>query len=127
MIKLKRPVKIITGDEKLEVTREGTNIPSDVQYVDGKPVKIAPECFQIICNIQPLGGRDLQLVPEMDRIKEQFWVWTNQKQKPLLVNDIVARSGLFYQVQTAENWGSYSKCRIMRIDVGPLANKDVNG
>ena len=77
-----------------------------------------------------MNGRDLLIVPEADRYKEQYWVFMNQQQKPLFTNDRVIRimasqngkSGpVGFQVQSSENWGSYTRARIMRIDVGPGA------
>lgn len=110
---------ILTGDETLPVWREGVEVPENVVYVDGKPIKRNGFSFEITCNVQPLAGRDLLIVPELDRFKEQWIVFMNQEQRPLLVNDRVIRNGINYQVQTTENWGSYTKARIMRIDTGP--------
>ena len=117
--KLSGPSNIITGDETLDVVREGTSLGGNVNYVDGKLVKTNPLKFCIICNVQPLTGKDLLLVPEGDRYTDQLWVWMNQQQTPLLTNDMVLRQGRTYQVQSAENWGSYTKARIMKVDVGP--------
>lgn len=123
--KLQGPSTIITGDETLAVIREGSVIPTNVVYVDGKPLKRDAINFDITCNVQPFNGRDLLLVPEGDRFKEQYWIFMNQEQKPLLVNDRVIRiqagQAVNFQVQTAEDWGSYTRARIMRIDVGPDA------
>lgn len=86
------------------------------QYVDGKPIKGQVSPYQIRGNVQPLNGRDLLLVPEADRFKEQYFVWTFCL---VNVNDLVVRCGANYQVQNVETWGRYNKCRIMRIDTGP--------
>lgn len=129
--KLQGPSTIITGDETLAVFREGTSIGEKVVYVGGKPVKRDTMEFQMTCNVQPLSGRDLLLVEELDRTKEQYWVFSNNQQIPLQVNDRVVRkdlqtnnSRISYQVQSVENWGSYQKSRIMRIDTGPYASPD---
>ena len=127
--KLSGPSQIITGDETITVLRQGIDIPDNVVYVDGKPIRRNPETFNIICNIQPLNGRDLLLVPEADRYKEQWWIFMNNEEKPLHDNDIVQRpeeddsTGAIknYQVQSVEAWGSYTRARIMRVDVGPNA------
>lgn len=116
---LSGPSTIITGDETLTVTREGTVLGTNINYVDGKLVKTNPVVFCITCNVQPLNGKDLLLVPEGDRYSDQLWVWMNQKQTPLLTNDMVERNGRTYQVQSAEDWGSYTRARIMKVDVGP--------
>lgn len=127
MIKLLGSSQILKKDEEITLTREVV-----VHYVDGKPVRPKKVEFFLIGNIQPLNGRDLQLVPEADRYKDQYWLFLNNhsfavrrglsvEDLPtcLLVNDIVSRLGVNYQVQTVEDWGSYSRARIMRVDTGP--------
>jgi hypothetical protein len=126
MIQLFDQVDIIIDDETLTVCRVG-----EVLYKDGKPVSTNNIEFQITCNVQPLNGRDLQLVPEGDRYKEQYWVFMNQTQLPLQTNDTVLRPGVLqnsqptivkFEVQEVQNWGSFTQARIMRIDVGPNAS-----
>lgn len=114
MIKLQGPSKIITSDETLQVFNEGTTV-----YVEGKPVHQNITNFNLTCNVQPVNGRDLLLVPEGDRFKEQYWVFTNELNKPLAVNQRVLRNSVNFQVQSVEQWGSFQRARIMRIDVGP--------
>lgn len=115
MIRLQRPSKIITGDECLQVIRE-----SEVVYLEGKPVKRRIMDFTITCNVQPVEGRDLLLVPEGDRFKEQYFLFTNNMAVPLRTNDRIVREGINFQVQNVGNWGSFQECRIMRDDVGPF-------
>lgn len=103
--------QIMRTDESVTVTRKGV-----VKYVDGKPSYPSPTRFQLIGAVQPLNGRELLLVPEGDRFKEQYWVFT---QNDIRVNDIVTRCGANYQVQAVEDWRSYRRARIMRLDVGP--------
>lgn len=117
MIRLQGPSYIITGDEVIPVVRE-----DQVIYLEGKPVKRELAEFFIVCNVQPMDGRDLLLVPEADRFKEQYTLFTNNVQTPLMDNDRIVRGGINFQCQNVENWGSYQKCRIMRIDVGPYVN-----
>jgi hypothetical protein len=126
VIKLFGPSQILRKDETLDVYREGPTT-----YADGKPVKHAQIRFQVVANVQPVNGRDLLLVPEHDRFKEQLWLYLDNKQfvvdeglevqgpSRLKVNDRVARLSENYQVQSVENWGTYSRARAMRIDVGP--------
>ncbi len=114
MIKLAGESQIITGDEVLCVTRTVFQ-----GYVDGKPTYAEPKVFKIKGNVQPLNGRELLIVPEADRFKEQYWIFT---EAGLLVSkDRVVRCDVNFEVQDVESWGSYSRCRIMRIDVGPAA------
>lgn len=113
MIKLQGKSQIITKDESVDVFRDGC-----VTYVDGKPAKGEPEKFKVKGNFQPLSGRDLMMVPEGDRFKEQIWLYTADLMK---INDRVVRCGVNYQAQTVNAWGSYSQVRLMRIDVGQNA------
>ena len=121
MIPLQGPSQIITGDETLVVIEEGK-----VVYVDGKPVKPNPIQFSLTCNVQPLDGRELMLVPEGDRYKEQYWVFTNEMDRPVRDNQRVLRQGIQFQIQETEQWGSYQAFRMTRIDVGPNESVDQN-
>jgi len=104
---------ILLKGETATAVREGS-----VSYVDGKPIKRNITSFQFRGSFQPLGGRELMMVPEADRTKEQYWIYTTAR---LALNDRVERCGVNYQVQTVESWGNHSKVRAMRIDVGPNA------
>jgi hypothetical protein len=115
VIKLQQHSRIIRElDELLSIVREGP-----VKYVDGKPVKGEPTTFEIKANVQPLNGRELLIVPEGDRFKDQLYLYTSER---LLVNDRVYRKGFSYQVQVIEEWGSFRRARVMRIDVGSNAS-----
>lgn len=116
MIALQGPSTIINYDEEIPVVREG-----QVIYIEGKPVKRKLLEFKITCNVQPVDGKDLLLVPEADRFKEQYTLFTNNCETPLIDNDRVVRLGIDFQVQNVATWGSYQECRIMKIDVGPYA------
>lgn len=122
-------VRIMTKDEELDVVRDLSAV-----YKHGKLQKYETLEFKIRCNVQPLNSRDLLMVPEGDRFKEQYWVYVqNYRPQPLtangsnpyestsslLVNDRVSRDTVNYQVQSVEDWGKYSRARIMRIDIGP--------
>lgn len=121
MIALAQPSRIINSDEWLLFKREGTTVNDHVIYVDGKPVKRDPELFHVKANVQPVSGRDLLLVPEGDRYREMLTLYCDNFASGSIprTNDKVFRDGKWYQVQTAADWGSYSNCRIMLIDVGP--------
>ena len=113
MIRLQGPSRIINYDETLTILRED---PSAVRYVDGEPLRPPPTEYSFRCNVQPVSGRELLLVPEGDRFKEMYSVWSEGQFK---VNDRVVREGANFQVQSVEYWGSYSRARIVRVDVGP--------
>lgn len=106
--------QIIDGDEVLSVYRQGP-----VTYADGKPVAKTETYLTITASVQPMDGRDLLLVPEGDRFKEQLVLFV--RGEPLQINDRVLRAGVNYQVQSLESWGSYQQARIMRMDVGVKA------
>ena len=123
----------MSGDECFSVKRNSTVVGDGVNYLDGKIVKPAPLCFEVRGNIQPMNGKDLLLVPEGDRHKEQYWLYLPSNiitvenglevkdVTAMLLNDMVSRDCVNYQVQTVEDWGSYCRARLMRIDVGPDA------
>lgn len=133
-VKLFGKSQILRKDEELQVLREGDIKSGQVVYIDGKPVKRNPLKFCIRANVQPMGSFDLLLVPEHDRFREQLWAYFENKAividegieiestSLLQVEDKVTRLGIAYQVQGVENWGSYSRARLMRIDVGPDAS-----
>lgn len=126
MIRLFGNSQILRSDEWLDVFRE-----RPAEYSEGKPVKQDPVEFRVRANVQPVNGRDLLIVPEHDRFKEQLWLYMDNKQfdvnqgldvegpSRVQINDRVVRLGVNYQTQTVENWGSYTRARVMRIDVGP--------
>jgi len=117
MIKLRGHSRIIQCDETVQAVRLG-----ETTYKDGLAVHRNPETFDIKCNCQPLSDRDLMLVPEGDRFKENWWLWSMKDSKPIKLNDRIIRNGINYQVQGVGDWGSYNKCRLVRIDVGSHSN-----
>lgn len=128
MIALQGQSQIITTDELLCVLREGTNIPVNVTYIDGKPIKRNSITFELVANVQPLNGRDLLLVPELDRHKEAYYVFTNEVEKPLKDNDQIKRTDpttgdtKWFQVQNVQQWGSFQECTMMAVDAGPRSS-----
>jgi hypothetical protein len=124
MYQLSGKSQIMTNDETLKVYRQTTTL------VYGKPVANLPILqFSIECNVQPCTGRDLLLVPEGDREKENLWVYSTEIEKPVRLNDKITRWSkglqmmLNYQVQNVETWGEapngYQKIRMTLDDVGP--------
>lgn len=133
MIKVFGTSQILKKDEFLNVRREGAvTYPSDGPNA-GKPQKFEIQHFTVRGNVQPMSGRDLMMVPEHDRFKEQYWLYINNSQfavksgfdeesiPVLKVNDIIIRLGVNFQVQSVQDCGSYVKCQMMRIDIGPYA------
>ena len=89
-----------------------------VIWVDGKPQELNATSYNMVGNFQPMGGDDLMLVPEAQRTKDNIIVFTEQNEKTPKLNDHIVVDGKRYQIQNVENWGSYSKLRAMREDVG---------
>jgi hypothetical protein len=92
--------------------------PTAITFEDGKPVTSVDESFRVNASVQPVSGRELQITPEGDRMKEQVWVYTDTV---LLANDIVTHRGVRFQVQSIEKWPGYVRARGVRIDVGEHA------
>lgn len=116
MIPLQGKVEIIRTDEELTVERE-----LGVHYDDtGRPAPGEVVTFGVTCNVQPVEPEELMLQPEGDRAKEQYNLWTENKpgKTKLRLNDIVLRHGKKFQVQEANDWGSYVKARMVSLDVG---------
>jgi hypothetical protein len=131
MIKMQGRPQIITGDELLKAAREGV-----VRYVSGKPVENNESTFWFKANVQPVQGFDLLIVPEGERTRENFWLFimddtiydengleteVSEEGSTLRLNDRIERTGIQYQVQKVEDWGSYTRARIARIDTGKRA------
>jgi hypothetical protein len=98
---------------------------SEPIYIDGKLQKKLVTKQDFKCNVQPILGRDLLLVPEHQRFEEQYWCFVPENffdKSGEKTGDVVLRNCIHYQVQAIEYWGSYQKARIMRVDVGEYAN-----
>lgn len=124
MIALQGPSYIMFHDENLQVIRE-----SQIDYLEGKPIEISSQTFQVDANVQPLNARDLLLVPEGNRYKEQYYVFAQwiegcmpKNAFKIETNDTIVRKGIYFQVQGTEYWGSFIRAHIMRDDTGPHAN-----
>lgn len=111
MIGLQGKSRIMNFDEVIRVERDVKPF-----YEDGRLQKVEPLKLEFQGNLQPLGGRDLLIVPEGDRHREQYWLFTEFK---VMVNDRMVRNEVNFQAQSVEDWGSYTKTRMMRVDVGP--------
>ena len=94
---------------------------------NGKPVHLDITYFNVVCSVQPFNGLEVLLVPEGDRQKEMYWVYLQEdtyRQRPIVLNQTVIYNSLNFQVQKVEQWGSFQRIKIMRIDVGPNASND---
>lgn len=124
MWQLDGPVELLELDEQVDVVRQGRQSPGDVQYIDGLPTAAHPPLrVTITATLQPMGGRDLQLVPEAFRDKEMLSLWqphgvTDDEPLQVDIADLVLYNAKGYQVQSAEDWGSYTKATLVAVDLG---------
>lgn len=93
-----------------------------VIYIDGIASEQKVTSYDITGNVQPLNGKDLLLVPEAQRTRDNILIFTEQNEKTPALNDRIYVDGGYYQVQNVENWGSYTKLRATREDTGPKAS-----
>jgi hypothetical protein len=95
------------------------NIGRTIQR-NGKPVHLDITYYEVTCSVQPFGGLEVLLVPEGDRQKDMYWVYLQEdSNRPIVVNQTVIYNSLNFQVQKVEQWGSYQRIKIVRLDVGP--------
>lgn len=121
MFSLSGASRIMLTDEEVLVRREDAVLGDNTVLVDGKRIKRGWRHFGLACNVQPVSGDDLIQVPEGDRFNEQMWCYVADADEPLAANDLIWRPGDgWYQVQMCEGWGSYTRARMQRVDVGPL-------
>lgn len=121
MFKMQGKSRIMLNDEELVVRRQDAKLGDYVVVVDGKRVKRGHAEFAVRCNVQPVSGKDLLQVPEGDRFDEAMWFYVDDTQTPLAPNDLICRpDDGWYQVQTCEGWGSYTRAMGQLVDAGPL-------
>lgn len=120
MILLEGRVSIMDSDERLACVREGTSLGASVNYVGGKPVKYGPLRFTIRCNVQPMVGQSLTIVPEADKYSDGLvlFVPATPGMTMIQLNDMVLRNGIVYQCQVAADWGSFTQANLKGVDVG---------
>lgn len=67
-----RPTFLLTNSTEVEVIR-----PGEVRNEYGIPVESPPSVHTIEANIQPLGWKELQVLPEADRNKEWIEIYAH--------------------------------------------------
>lgn len=65
--------------------------------------------FQIIASIQPINGRELQMMPEGQRTREMVRIYTKSGLRPTIEQqnvkgDLVSYKGRQWEVQKVEEW-----------------------
>lgn len=122
MWQLEGPVELLDQDtlETNQVIRQA----GPTAYVDGLPTSPGATVFFITSTVQPMGGKDLLLVPEAFRQHESLWLWQphygGQAEVLIDIGDVVLRQNKGYQVASSEDWGDYTRAMLVRIDVGTL-------
>lgn len=113
MWKLSQPSFIMTHDEVLSVTRDPRQIYQGVQYVDGLPrIDVSQaSSYPLTCNVQPVSGRDLELLPEGQRLGQQYYLYCPAQPVLPEAGDTFERDGMTFQVQEATFWGNYTRAR----------------
>jgi hypothetical protein len=108
----------MSQDETVLLVREG-----EVEYIEGVPVPSSvAEPVPLICNVQPLGERDLEMLPEGNDFTDQFWLYVPPDQGIVPeLNDKVIRAPHIYQVMAVRDWQTFQKVRIRRVDTGTLS------
>lgn len=107
--------RLMNNDETLWIVRVNQEVGVGITYVDGKPVRDAGkiEMFRCVCNLQPVDGQDLLRYAEGDQSDDQFWVWSNDRDRPLTAGDLTSRGGTRYECQQTEPWGNYTRARFV--------------
>jgi hypothetical protein len=124
MWRLDGPVELLECDETVDVIRQGRKTPDCITYVDGVALAAAaPTRVRVVATLQPMAGKDLLLVPEGFRDKETLWMWQAHRIEAqgdfrLDLTDLVLYSGKAYQVQSSEDWGSYTRSMLVACDTG---------
>ncbi|RZL29670.1 MAG: hypothetical protein EOP64_00260 [Sphingomonas sp.] len=115
MWQLQGPVYLLEADESLQCLRP---YPAAGSLQDGKWQSVPPMPFAVHCTVQPASMRDLQLLPEGDRVRGALSLWQpmNMGVTSITARDLVLREGCVYQVQMADDWGSYVQARLVRVE-----------
>ena len=92
------------NNEPIIVNRYAAGVidPATGNYTDGALTTIAGE----LGSIQPITGNEILQVPEGDRQRDLYKIYTSYK---LLKNDIVIRvsDSQEYEVQAVQNWAAF--------------------
>lgn len=108
--------RLMSQDERLPILREGKVI-----YRDGKPVKREIARFEATCGVAAMLGKELQLLPEGDRRREQFKVYQQPVfgEPKIQPGDKALRNGGVYVFEDAKDWGSFVEGLMVHQDVDP--------
>lgn len=90
-------------------TYEVERMTSSGQYVDGFWVPGTTQRIQVTGSLQPMSMRDLELLPEGERVKQTFKIYTDTvlftgREGGLRSPDRVCIGGEWFRVQASERW-----------------------
>jgi hypothetical protein len=86
--------------------------------VDGRQVAASVTTFDILASVQPMGGRDLQRLPEGLRAAERLSVYTATPLRVSRTPDTVEIDGETWEVEVVEQWGGiagYCKATVAKV------------
>ncbi|MBN8472333.1 hypothetical protein JYJ95_38010 [Corallococcus exiguus] len=97
--------------------------PGVSSLVDGVAVEAAGESFSILASVQPLSGRERQLLPEGQRSEERLLVVTATELRVADVSarregDVLVYRGEDFEVEAVERWdelGGFWKARAVKV------------
>ena len=95
------PSQIMKSGETVTVRRYSQGVYRKGDYVEGTCRR-----WKIKANIQPVSGFTLMQVPEGERHRRHYDLFS---QCLLEVKDTVDRDGLEYEIKRAEKWGAYGR------------------
>lgn len=81
-----------------------------------------PAILQVLASEQPVNGKDIERIPEGDRVREVRKLYAAQELRPHNERtgaeaDVITIRGQEFQVSTVERWQSYWKCLIVSLEV----------
>jgi hypothetical protein len=79
------------------------------KYVKGRYIPGVQETLTLSGSLQPLNAKELKLVPEGDRLKQYYKLYSDQplftvKPSSLAAADVVTLNGETYKVYSVESW-----------------------
>ena len=102
-----------------ETVKAGRNKNSGEYGDDGFPLDPDVTYKNIKANFQPMNSVDRQQLPEADRLKEVYWMWTSETE--IEPDWFVERKGKTFEVQMAEDWLQqnlpHKRCMVVKLDV----------
>ena len=102
--------ELLNEGEDVDVKRELPGVFRKGRHVRSNKF----EEFEARGSVQPLTGKEIAQVEEGDRRRRHLWFYTVARIKE---DDIITRMDDEYEVQVVEDWGAYTKSRMVLIDV----------